>query len=311
LTTIFLGAGFSKWAAKLPLVSELFDFNINATSEAEERKMLLLKEDWKEWSNSSSSFETEKFIYWCIEKFSHRRSRVIWYLSRRLTDPFMAPIYGSSSALMFDEERSKKHKGVIKANKLLSIIPTEDLKGIITTNYDTLVECALGSEGFNYGLESEQLNGRGKNPQFPWQNAHIILKGKIKLSKLHGSLSWDETQKYTSGKPGRAGKALIVPPILGKGVPQELKFTWKIAKGIINKSDNIIVFGFAFNPYDKVLLDFLKTNGKHIERVLLIDPSPNIDAALDIWPKSIIETINPNKGFYKKLLAWHKNTNTI
>jgi hypothetical protein len=35
MITLFLGAGFSKWAFDLPLVNQLFDLNISATSEQE------------------------------------------------------------------------------------------------------------------------------------------------------------------------------------------------------------------------------------------------------------------------------------
>lgn len=46
---LFLGAGFSKWAVNLPLVNELFDFNVNTFNQADERRIeaaKLLKFHW-------------------------------------------------------------------------------------------------------------------------------------------------------------------------------------------------------------------------------------------------------------------------
>ena len=36
---LFLGAGFSKWAVDLPLVNELFDFNVNTFNQADEKRI--------------------------------------------------------------------------------------------------------------------------------------------------------------------------------------------------------------------------------------------------------------------------------
>ncbi|HHN8499343.1 hypothetical protein [Klebsiella quasipneumoniae] len=49
MISIFLGAGFSKWAFDLPLVSQLFDFNISYLTASEEKKLYLIKEDWSVW----------------------------------------------------------------------------------------------------------------------------------------------------------------------------------------------------------------------------------------------------------------------
>ena len=39
--------------------------------------------------------------------------------------------------------------------------------GIITTNYDFILEYAFGSKGFNYGIQNESVLGRGHNPPLP------------------------------------------------------------------------------------------------------------------------------------------------
>lgn len=297
MTTLFLGAGFSKWAFNLPLVDQLFDFEINPTNDTEQRKAELLESDWQRWKNDNKEASPEQFIYWCLNKSSHRRSRVIWYVNRRLTEPFMTRISGSYTSAMFDERFVRENEKVIELKKFILSLSDHGLKGILTCNYDTLVECALGTSGFNYGVVGEQLYGRGLNPQFPWQNAHVRITGHISLAKLHGSLSWDLSTKYTSGKPGRAGKALIIPPAPEKTPPTELESVWSLGKEILASSSRIILFGFAFNPYDEALLNFLERNGKNFSQVLLIDPFPNITAAKALWPSAIINTVDPLKPF--------------
>ena len=55
----------------------------------------------------------------------------------------------------------------------------------------------------------------------------------------------------------------------------------------------LVVFGFAFNPYDKAILRFLGRNGTGIGHVLIIDVEPNVDAAHRLWPAAAIVTTGP------------------
>ncbi|MGI3026549.1 SIR2 family protein [Vibrio cholerae] len=297
MVTLFLGAGFSKWAFDLPLVNNLFDFDIGTTSDAEERRLELIKKDWILWRESNPDCTPEKFVHWCVEKSSHRKSRVIWYVNRRLTEPFMTRISGSYSAAMFDERVVRENEKIVALKQFFEKLKVFGLNGIITCNYDTIVECALGTSGFNYGVVGEQLRGRGINPQFPWQNAHLRVTGDTPLVKLHGSLSWDKDTKYTSGKPGKAGNALIVPPAPEKEPPSELKEVWDLGANILSQSQSIIIFGFAFNPYDQALLEYLKKFGSNIKNVLLIDPYPQVESAKSLWANSKIEVLDPREEF--------------
>ena len=43
MLTIFLGAGFSKWAADIPVASQLFDFNIENWGPRESNKLRIVK----------------------------------------------------------------------------------------------------------------------------------------------------------------------------------------------------------------------------------------------------------------------------
>ncbi|MDH5647872.1 MAG: hypothetical protein OEZ01_17810 [Candidatus Heimdallarchaeota archaeon] len=304
MIALFLGAGFSKWASRLPIASQLFDFKIFSTSKSDQRKLNLIQNDFKKWRADHPKSNIEEFISWCICKSSYRKSRVIWYISRRLSEPFMTKIQGSFSPLMFDEQAAKIHAGVIKAKKFLDIFKDRKLSGILSCNYDTLVECALGTTGFNYGKINEKLYGRGHNPSFPWQFSHCAATGNIMLAKLHGSLSWDNEKKHTSGKPGRSGNALIIAPTPEKKPPKELIDVWKTGERILKKTFYMVIFGFAFNPYDKALLDYLKKFGKKTTELLIIDPYPNNTAAEHIWPNANIVSINPVSGVYPGLKSW-------
>lgn len=297
MITLFLGAGFSKWAFDLPLVNQLFDLNISATSEQEVKKLALIEKDWGDWREKNPDVTPEKFVYWCMNKSSHRKSRIIWYVSRRLTEPFMTKIRGSYTSAMFDERSIRENERIKYLREFFTKLSENGLSGILTCNYDTITECALGMSGFNYGVIGEQLFGRGINPLFPWQNAHLQVTGSISLAKLHGSLSWDINTKYTSGKPGRNGKALIIPPAPEKKTPVELQYTWALGAKLLEQSNILIIFGFAFNPYDQALLEYLKQHGSNLQKVILVDPFPNIASAQALWPDVSIQVIDPRDNF--------------
>jgi hypothetical protein len=196
---------------------------------------------------------------------------------------------------MIDEHRKYQIAGVNRAKSFLGRFGI-NLSGIITTNYDLLIEYALGTKGFNYGLWDQTLSGRGAYPVSQWNNA-IALTGVIPLAKIHGSISWDETSYYTDGRRGLTGNALIVAPTPEKRPPSNLEFHWSLSGKMLTKSTRLAVFGFAFNPYDEAVLNQMKDNGQNIESVILIDIAPSLGAAKDLWPKAeISSTLPPPEG---------------
>lgn len=303
-SAVLLGAGFSKWAASVPLASELFDFKIELTSEREARRLYRTRLLWEKWNRANNGKGVEEFIYWALNDSYRSKSNVIWYVSRRLSEPFMSRIQGGHSALMFDEKSAKIHPGITRAAEFFTSAAKANLAGLLTTNYDTVIECALGTDKFNYGIPGERLTGRGHNPVFPHQFAHRPVTGSLALAKLHGSLSWTETEKYTSGRPGRNGLALIVPPAPEKEPPSALLQVWVLAAEILGRSRNLVVFGFAFNPYDSAILELLRSEGKSLERILLIDPNPNKLAASALWPNATIDSFTVHEYFLEELEEW-------
>ena len=44
-----------------------------------------------------------------------------------------------------------------------------------------------------------------------------------------------------------------------------------MARDILSQADRLVVFGFGFNSYDRVLLELLTTAGRKVREVLLVD----------------------------------------
>lgn len=300
MISLFLGAGFSKWADNLPLAQELFDFNINPYNKRDETRLASFIKYKTEWNAENPEGHAELFIE---DALSTKRSKlVLWYITRRLSDPFIGTILGGTQTLMIDDKRAKSIKGVIKAKNFFECIP--EINGIITTNYDMLTEYALGTSGFNYGIRGELLKGRGKNPFFPWQGGPVHLKGEISLLKIHGSISWDEKYRYTDGRCGVKGNALIIPPTHGKGPNIMVKDIWSISEDTLLNSEVLIVFGFSFNEYDNDVLDLLERGGINLKQVLIIDIAPKTASAEKIWPNAKISTCIPPSSVDTSFKKW-------
>jgi hypothetical protein len=296
---LFLGAGFSKWAADLPLVSQLFDFRISPFGPRESAKLDLVTKLKSIWDMENPNAPPERFIADALSYPARYRKAVLWYIVRRLSDPFIWTEFHSQRqrrhVLMIDEYRKYQIAGVNRAKSFLGRFGI-NLSGIITTNYDLLTEYALGTKEFNYGVRHQTLSGRGAYPVSQWKNP-VALTGVIPLAKIHGSISWDETSYYTDGRRGLTGNALIVAPTPEKRPPSNLEIHWSLSGKILTESTRLAVFGFAFNPYDEAVLNHLKDNGQNIKSVILIDIAPNLGAAKVLWPKAEIgSTLPPPEG---------------
>jgi hypothetical protein len=192
---------------------------------------------------------------------------------------------------MIDEERKNARDGVREARRfLLSIGP--GLSGILTTNYDMLVEYALGTKGFNYGHPGEVLFGRGPYPVSTWHNP-VRLRGRLPIAKLHGSISWDAYGHYSDGRRAITGNALIVAPTPDKSPPADLLHVWELARTILSAATELTVFGFGFNQYDEALTSALSTWGRDLKEVLLVDVNPQPETARRLWPQAKVESVHP------------------
>ncbi|MCK4733771.1 MAG: SIR2 family protein [Methanophagales archaeon] len=309
MLVLFLGAGFSKWAADLPLTSQLFDFEIEPWGPREYKKLEIVKSLKHNWDITHPYGLNEQFIADALNFQEKDKKAVLWYLVRGLSEPFIWKEYHAQKwrrhVLMIDENRRFNVPGVVKAQNFLQRFYGPSLVGIITTNYDMVVEYALGTKGFNYGIPNQTLAGRGPYPVSQWRNP-VTLKGKIPLAKIHGSISWDEHNHYTDGRRGLTGNALIVAPTPKKQPPDSLKFVWDLTKEILRKATRMIVFGFAFNPYDEAVLNLLKSESKNLESVLLVNIESSTEAARSLWPSTKIVSAMPPPDGNKEIQNWQQ-----
>jgi hypothetical protein len=206
---ILLGAGFSKWAAGLPVAAELFDFQLEPFGPREDDKLRFVRQLKAAWDSQRPDSTAEQFIAHALAGPPRNRGAVLWYIVRRLSEPYIWSEWHAGRrrrhVLMIDENRKVERPGVTRARAfLLGLGP--DVSGILTTNYDLLVEYAFGTKLFNYGRRGEVLSGRGAYPVSQWQNP-VALTGPVSIAKMHGSISWDAHGRYTEGRRGLTGNA--------------------------------------------------------------------------------------------------------
>jgi hypothetical protein len=303
---VFLGAGFSKWAAGLPVAAQLFDFQVEAFGVTEETKLRVVTQLKAAWDGEHVDGTAEQFIAYALSLSPRSKAAILWYLVRRLSEPYIWNEWHAGRwrrhVLMIDENRKLERPGVTRARHFLVGLGN-DITGILTTNYDLIVEYALGTELFNYGERGEVLFGRGAYPLSQWRNP-VALTGPIPVAKMHGSISWDSRGRYTDGRRGLTGNALIVAPIPEKLAPAALAAVWDLAGRILQQSSRLLVFGFAFNPYDEALLNHIAEHGRNVQAVVLIDINPNLGRAKQLWPQANLTAFPPPPEGSAGLAEW-------
>ncbi|MBM3473336.1 MAG: hypothetical protein FJX75_08725 [Armatimonadetes bacterium] len=299
---VFLGAGFSCWAARLPVARELFDFAIEPFGPREAGKLARVVALKQRWDDAHPRGESEQFIAETLQMADRHCRDVLWYIARRLSEPFIW--------VEFHAQRWRRHVFMIDESRaprpgagLIGRLANASCCGIVTTNYDMIVEYALTTRGFNYGTPGEHLVGRGPYPVSQWRNP-VVLRGRTPLAKVHGSISWDRTAHYTDGRRALTGEALIVAPTPEKQPPRELSAVWALAEQILRRAERLVVFGFAFNPYDLAVLNLLRDAGENVRDVLLVDPCPPLERAARLWPWAEVRATPPPAGNTDVVADW-------
>jgi hypothetical protein len=296
MLALLLGAGFSKWAGGLPVASELFDFDIEIWGPRDARRLDLVRSCKQAWDAEHPDGLPEQSVADALGFAERERKAVLWYVTRRLSEPFIWREWHAGRwrrhVLMIDENRRFDIEGVARARGFIQRLCGPGLAGIVTTNYDMLVEYSLGTKGFNYGAPGEVLTGRGAYPVSQWLKP-VRLRGSLPLAKIHGSVSWDEKGHYTDGRRAVTGGALIVAPTADKQPPAALEGVWRLGESILQCSSALLVFGFAFNPYDEAVLGLLGRGGPNLQSVLLIDVDPKMERAQAVWPNATIASSEP------------------
>jgi hypothetical protein len=293
----------------LPLAKELFDFRIEPFGVRETGWLERARHLKSLWDQEHSGDPAEAFIAYALERDATTRRLVLWYVVRRLSDPYIWKEWHAwkwrRHVLMIDENRKVTRPGVAQVRGFLIGVMGPQLAGVVTTNYDLLVEYALGTGGFNYGSPGERLQGRGPYPVSQWRNP-VTLTGRMPLAKVHGSISWDARGRYTDGRRGLTGDALIVAPTPHKLPPGSLQGQWELAGDILRRSSRLLVFGFAFNRYDSAFLELLQTEGRRLKDVVLVDIAPNEKAARRIWNGATVKSLRPPPEGGEELRRWVK-----
>jgi hypothetical protein len=313
MLVLLLGAGFSKWASGLPVARELFDLDVEIWGRRDARKLGIVRSLKEGWDQEHAGGLAEQFIADSLHRRQNEREAVLWYIARRLSEPFIWREWHAGrwrrQVLMIDENRRFDIQGVVRAKEFLERFCGPALAGIITTNYDMLVEYALSTKGFNYGVPGEVLAGRGPYPVSQWLNP-VRLEGRIPLAKIHGSISWDQGAHYTDGRRGLTGGALIVAPTPDKTRPRHLEGTWRVGARILDGTSALLVFGFAFNPYDEAVLRLLGDSGRVLQSVHLIDIDPKAERARSLWPHATVSSSPPPAGGDADVDSWYEHVRT-
>jgi len=164
------------------------------------------------------------------------------------------------------------HKALFELHQF--IIKNEDLLGVISLNYDNVLDDAfrvIHSHPPNYNFTSE----RGDN---------------LPLLKLHGSFNWKKINIY-----GNKREIPIIPLGMNKNyLFPPYNFIWSRAFEILVNCDVLRIIGCSLNSNDIGLIDLLFK--AHLHR--------NNDLEIQIIDSMIVhENIKQNYGFFNKLVG--------
>jgi hypothetical protein len=138
MIALFLGAGFSKWAAGLPLASELFDFNIELWGPRGSHYLNDIRELKGVWDSSHPDGRAEHFVADTLHSNKRVGSLVQRYIVRRLSERFIWKEWHARKwrrhSLMINENRRFRLPEIEKAQEFLLRYYSPALAGIITTD---------------------------------------------------------------------------------------------------------------------------------------------------------------------------------
>lgn len=185
--------------------------------------------------------------------------------------------------------RSTRHVAFIR-----DVVRRHRLTGVVTTNYDTLVERVLRHRpmrrfpepGFHYGGLPRPQRAHGHlpwdrfDPYFVGKPGDVELTGTVPVCKLHGSLNWERDGRAIALFRDqrlvyrRGGTAAIIPPTAEKQAESWLSSVWETAENLLANSEKWIVVGYSLPAYDHAVRDLLRHSAAsgHVGSVLLRDP---------------------------------------
>jgi hypothetical protein len=292
MIALFLGAGFSKFWGLL-LAPEVMNMEfINQLAFPGKWQRTLLKEIKHLWEARAGEHNNivDQFARSLYTSDSDAFQKFVSFLALRFSSKHWH--IGTASATKWGTgDHVRRQRSIPPQYSLfLKIIGTANLRGIVTTNYDVVVEKLLGPlasgrlGGFHYGMPGEQLAGR--HPVSAKDSyRHVTVTGKVPLLKLHGSLNWelseeDKIVKYVDCRPSRGRRyqagiqSLLVPPG-GSPMSNALQPTWDHAREVLKNSEVWVFCGYSLPEYDSRIHDLLgeSASGK-VSKVCVCDINP-------------------------------------
>jgi hypothetical protein len=285
---LFLGAGFSK-AWGLPLASEVIDA-VSTTDFPAKWQVELIGRVEKAWQKAKSEGCVS------VDEFGRliqvKRWTNLFGLSHKDFTSFLALRLSSVHWKVGGARETKwgtgdhvRMKRIIDSpyREFLAGIARSHLVGIVTTNYDLIIEKMLGPScrgrmgGFNYGDANEPLIGRHHVSSRWSYGPGVKITGRVPLLKLHGSLNWGvspdlELIKYIDARPSRGLRyeALIVPP--GKSKRHALLDpVWHRAARVLKEANIWIFCGYSLPDYDGDVRKLIKSNAKERQKIIVMD----------------------------------------
>jgi hypothetical protein len=299
---LFLGAGFSKpWG--LPLAKELLP-------DSKEKWEQIIQEKFprRYQKQRAKRVQASWLKYW---NECQRQASVDQFAKKLQSDeqgamglPFDDLTYFLAVRLAVEQSEvrvfhmqpqfTKHHFGMQDVilpcyDAVIQALDRDSLRGIVTTNYDLVVEKILGPDvtgrlgGFNYGKQGQPLNRH--HHQFSTQKWYQkeSIDGTMPLLKIHGSLNWAYSEEigidfYVDCYPSltRGQRPLIVPPQSNVQQNVVLKQTWQKASEVLNGADVWVFCGYSFPDYDVDVRNLLASSASNLHRVVILSTDVDV-----------------------------------
>jgi hypothetical protein len=307
-----LGAGFSA-SAGLPLTMSLFDEIPNTPFEQNVEMFKQVKLAWKMSGKGKSVEQWIKEIYMEKDNLPTMRFGVSWedvqdfILARLVSIPSgKNSHYYHGISTSISSEIHRKFWGRLRGKY--------NVKTILTTNYDILIEQGLKDEytkerkapicyygGYPYNQVIRKMTNVSNGSY-----EELKLGHEIELIKLHGSLNWvDEPHGYKIHDDVRAvfrksrelGKPRIIPPLEEKEQPKWAFDIWERAKKALRENSNWFICGYSFPIYDKAINAMISDCAQSHQQLNIIISDPfasNVESNLkNLLPKNTSYHLEP------------------
>lgn len=285
-----LGAGFSHIAG-LPLASQLLTSQVYVASDKAFERHRSVWEDYEAWEAEKGG-PTEIYLSDLYARRHDWPGAALWrnaveLLAATLATPRAVDRVSASPRYVGRVTypvRNGTHDGFWDV-----VLSMTNLRGVVTTNYDTLAERGLRHRptkrpfrpGFYYGgfPRPQILQGAASPFARPNRERYVELAGSVPVFKLHGSLNWSASppgiKMYQDMRPAfrRGGDALIAPPLLQEQLPPWSSPIWEEAGKALEGAALWIVVGYSLPSYDAGVRALLaRVGGARQLSIVILDP---------------------------------------